>query len=168
MRKLRNLPVIILTMAGLLLSATAAKADPLTLTFASQYLNAAPGQTVAFSATVTDVGSSQVFLNADSTLLLSPLTLDDTPFLINFPLSMNPGDSYTGELFTVTVPPGVLTGLYPGSFQILGGSNATAQDEVAAANFGVNVQATPEPSTFLMLASALVVLAGILRFGRMG
>ena len=165
MRKLRNLAVISLTMAGLLLSVTAAKADPLSLTFASQYQSAEPGQTVAFDATVTNVGLSQVFLNADSTSLLSPLTLDDTPFLFNFPLSMNPGDSYTGELFTVTVPPGVLTGLYPGSFEILGGSDPNALDEVASADFGVQVTPAqaPEPSSLVLVVSGLATLGVALR-----
>lgn len=164
MKKLRNLAVISLTMAGLLLSVTAAKADSLTLVFASQYQSAAPGQTVAFYATVTDVSSGQVFLNADSTSLLSPLTLDDTPFLTNFPLSLKPGDSYTGELITVTVPSGVLAGLYPGSFEILGGSNPNAQNEVALADFGVQVvQVTPEPSSLPLLVSGLATLTVALR-----
>ena len=166
MKRLRNLPVLSLTIVVLLLAGTAAKADPLSLSLTSPYQNAVAGDTVTFDATVTDIDPTEVvYLNADSITLDSPLTLDDSPFFNNFPLSLNPGDSFTGELFTVSVPLGTSAGLYSGSFEILGGDPSDFQDVVGSANFNVdvNANAVPEPSSLVMLIIGLAGFAGVLR-----
>lgn len=165
MKSLRKLAVISLTSMGLMLTAAVAKADPLSLTFASPDPNAAAGQTISFDATVTDIGSTVVYLNGDDLIASGSLLLDDSPFLNNFPISMNPGNSDTDELFTVTVPLGTPIGFYSGSFTIIGGSDGNAQNAVGSADFGVNVSgnATPEPSSLVLLLTGVAGIAGTLR-----
>jgi hypothetical protein len=52
---------------------------------------------------------------------------------------------------------------YTGSFEIFGGSNADAGNPLAKANFQIN--ATPEPGTWILLATGLGILA-MGNFGR--
>jgi len=120
-----------------------------------------PGGGVTFDATVSapSGNSGDVFLNGDSFSVDGPLTLDDSDFFANFPLSLAPGASFTGDLFVVTVPPGTLDGAYLGSFTLLGGADGGAQDSLGTVNFSVNV---PEPSSISLL---LAGIAGFLLWG---
>jgi hypothetical protein len=69
---------------------------------ASPFQVGAFGSTVSFTATVSaaNTNTATIFLNSDSFNVEAPLSVDDTGFLTNFPLSMNPGDSVTNVLFT--------------------------------------------------------------------
>jgi len=139
---------------SLLLAGTTAKADPVTITLTAPFQTVGPaGGVVAFDATVTNNTGSAVFLNGDDFNVDSPLTIDDSPYDNNFPLFLAAGQSASGELFDANVAPGTPTGLYAGSFEILGGSDGSAQDVVGTADFDVRV--TPEPSSFLLLATGL-------------
>lgn len=163
MKSLRSLLVLSLTIAGFLLAGTAAKADPvLTLTLTQAVQIGTGGDLLTFDATVTDVSPTEVvYLNSDSASVDPPLVLDASPFFANFPLSMNPGDSYSGELFDVQIPDGTPLGLYAGSFEILGGDQSDYTDVIASADFDVKV--TPEPSSLVLLASGLAGLAVTIR-----
>jgi hypothetical protein len=150
---------IVSTMTALLLLAAPLHAASLTFDFTSSLFTAFPGQTVAFSGTVTNTGATTVFLNGDSFSFALPL--DDNPFLLNFPLSLAPSASFTGTVFQVTIPLLTSAGLYSGVFNILGGDSAAASEVLASKNFGVQVQsaAVPEPTPWaLTLAGLLVVL----------
>jgi uncharacterized protein affecting Mg2+/Co2+ transport len=163
MKSLINLPVLSLAIAGLLLAGTAAKADPLTITLAAPFQSGVMDEVpvFAFDATVTNNSSSTVYLNADDWSVTAPLTVDDSPFDNNYPLSLGAGDSFTGVLFNVDVPSGTPQGLYTGTFEILGGGPTDDTDVAGAATF--NVQITPEPSSLLLMVSGLGALAGTLR-----
>jgi hypothetical protein len=89
----------------LLLAATAAKADLLTLTLSSPFQTINESGVVTFDATVINNTGQLVYLNGDSSSVDSPLIVDDSPYNTNFPLSLAAGDSFTGELFAVDVPP---------------------------------------------------------------
>jgi PEP-CTERM motif len=162
MKSLRSLFLLPLTIVAFLVAGTAANADPLSITLDSPYQNVGPGQTVTFTATITNLDPTDtMYLNGDSFNLDAPLSLDDSGFWNNSPFSLDPSSSSGDiELFTVSAPFDAV-GLYSGSFEILGGDPSDFTDVVGSATFNVNV--TPEPSSLLLLGSGLMGLATTVR-----
>jgi hypothetical protein len=162
MKNLRNLiaPMMLLS---LLLAAPAARADAYGFTFIidNSPVYTPSGQVVEIFATVADTGPDTIYLNGDNPNVESPLTYDDSPFQLNYPLSLGPGDSYSGELLDVTVPAGTPAGTYVSDFQIIGGLNNQAQEVIGDQSFDVVV--TPEPASLLLLASGLAGVLGRMR-----
>jgi hypothetical protein len=156
MKKMKYVLLLPMTIACFLLAGAAAKADPLTITLDAPYQSG--GVSVfGFDATVTNTSASTVYLNGDFFNVDSPLTVDDSPYLNDYPLTLGAGDSASGLLFNVDVPIGTPLGLHTGYFDITGGSDGNAGDTVGEAVFDVNV--TPEPSSWLLLGSGLAALA---------
>ncbi|MDR3752448.1 MAG: PEP-CTERM sorting domain-containing protein [Terracidiphilus sp.] len=160
MRNIKKQALFAIVAIGMMYS-TGAKADSVTLTLtqATEYVSAQAGGTVTFDATVfaPTSNSADVYLNGDSFDLSAPLTLDDTDFFLNFPLDLAPGDSFTGDLFTVTVPAGVAVEDYQGSFTLQGGGDGNTYNDLATVSF--DVVATPEPSSILLLITGLIAMA---------
>ena len=160
MKDLKRLMVLSLTSASLLLACTAAKADSFSITLIPAFQT---GDRTVFASDATVVNNSDdtVYLNGDNTFVDAPLSVDDSPFNSEWPFTLGPGDSYSGLLFNVDVPPGTL-GDYSGYFQVLGGyDNSTELNTLGTANFEVEV--TPEPTTILLLGTGVLSLAGTLR-----
>ena len=89
-------------------------------------------------------------------------------FFNGYPLSLGKGSFYSGLLFTVTLPSNVASGLYHGSFSILGGADGNAENVLATVNFNVNVpgsspSAVPEPGSLLLLGTGLAGMGAAIR-----
>src|SRR5579875_3166747 len=125
------------------------------------------GGSVTFDATVSApaTNAAPVFLNGDSFNVTAPVTLDDSDFVNNFPISLAPGISFTGDLFVLTAPPHLPVGTFLGTFTLLGGPNSSATNTLGTVNFSLTTF-TPEPSSIALLLTGLAGLAMSLLWAR--
>jgi hypothetical protein len=149
-------------LAATLLLSSRAFADTIDLSLNAPAQPVTAGSTVSFFATVSAPGtnSGTVFLNGFSFNVPSPLILDDSGFFNDFPFSLDPGDSFSGVLFTITLPSNTSAGLYPVTFEILGGADIGAQDTIALVpalpvNVAPKASTVPEPESLMLLAAGL-------------
>jgi hypothetical protein len=156
-------------LAAAFLLSVPAHADTITLTLTDPIQNGSTslGSSLSFDATVSApvTNGGDVFLNSDSFNVDAPLTLDDSAFS-GFPFFLNPGDTFTGLLFTVFLPTTTANAVYNGSFSILGGADGDASNDLADVTFEVTTvpeATTPEPTTLLLLGAGLPGLAAMIR-----
>lgn len=143
-----SLMMVVLTVA---IASVPASADSITLNLTDSVAFGHGGETLSFYATLLAPAGNlnPIFLNGDNTNITGPLMLDDTPFFFNFNPVFNPGDHQTALLFTVFIPTGTATGAYTGDFQILGGLDGNAFDNISNdATFLIDV---PEPNGLLLM-----------------
>jgi len=144
--------LLVAVIAWLLLAVRPAHAQ-LDLTLLSSAQTVSVGGTATFTGTITNPADQPtMFLNGLDISVDGWLLIDPAP--LGLPVSLDGGDSFTGDLFTVTVPGGTLPGAYAGNLTITGGTDGTATDPLTPATlFTVNVvaSAAPEPTTFALL-----------------
>ena len=172
MFKMKVFSISTLALGAALLLSRPASADTISLTLASPVQSGAGGDTLSFEATVSAPGKNggTIFLNGDNFgSLASPLTSNDDGFLLGYPLSLEPGDTFSDLLFTISLPSSIIAGPYLGSFSILGGADGNAQDVLATVNFTVNAtapSAVPEPGSVWLLATGLMGVGVVMTYKR--
>jgi len=151
------------------------RADTIGITFTSSLLAGPPGSALTFNGTLSNLTASTVFLNSAGINLAGAFTpgdQDTSPFFINAPLSLT-GNGATPaiDLFTIDIPSPFTTGSYAGTFTVLGGADANAQDTSGSANFTVQAGGAPVPEPgagSLFIAASVVLFAFRLVRGRKG
>ena len=129
----------------LILTSLAAWADlAITLTPGAQLANRET-ETI-FSGTLTNTGSTDIFLNDISFNLISAtstyFTVDRNFFFASVPGVLSPGETYSGPIFKMSVLKAPL-GSYTGTVSILGGSDIFAQSSLPTVPFTVQVAHRP-------------------------
>jgi hypothetical protein len=167
--KTKQYGIIYLAVAvlGLLCFTPTVHADSVSIALTQASQSSTPGSTVTFDATLVNLSSTDtIFLNGDSSATSSLLlTVDDTPFLTNFPLSLGPGaSSGPFAFFSVLIDPSTPAGIYDfNQFSLLGGLDGSAFDTLGTAGFSVTVTpavAVPEPGEISLLFVTSLILVG--------
>jgi hypothetical protein len=167
-------------LAAIACLAVSAEAQTLDLTLVDPDASVTQGTTsIAFDAIISNPSlTTTLYLNGDGFTTSSTfLTVNDSPFDANAPISLAPGQSSGQiELFDVDLPKTIPVGTYGGSnvFSILGGADGgsgTAFGDLADTRFSVTVNSptsvmAPEIdansalSALTLLVGCLVVLRG--------
>jgi hypothetical protein len=161
MRSILKLALPAIAAIGLVFS-MAARADSLTFTLSTPIEYTPAGTDLGFDATVTApaTDTNPVYLYGDTNDVMAPLAVDDSYYILNWPLDLTPGQSYSDVLFYVDVPANATPGTYAGSFTIEAFSSATPTINVTEP---FDVVVTPEPSSLLLLLTGLAGLAFVAR-----
>ncbi|HUB82795.1 MAG TPA: PEP-CTERM sorting domain-containing protein [Bryobacteraceae bacterium] len=145
----------------LLVFAAAANADELSVNLDSSTQTGVPGEMLTFYGTLANNTGGTLFITSDSFLFDINGAVDDSPFLNNAPISIDGGDTSADfAMFNINIPSGQASGTYHGSFTVAQGSGGS--DPIGTADFEVDVTAAtvPEPASYMLLASTLVLLGG--------
>ncbi|HWN95451.1 MAG TPA: HYR domain-containing protein, partial [Methylomirabilota bacterium] len=138
--KLRFLSFILL--AGVVTNSVA----QLTLTLNTNTLAGEPGQVLSFNGTLRNESGSEIFLNGISISLGGiDLTPDESPFFLNFPISLAASQQASGVLFTVAIANTAPEQTVSGDLTVSGGTNAATLDLLTNATFQVQVLPKPGP-----------------------
>jgi len=136
----------------LLLAAAAAAhgSTLLTVNFSIPTQSGNPGDLLQFYGSLTNNTGSTVFINSDTFTFAIVGAADDSPFLLNAPISLPAfGSSGPFEFLQVLIPLGQPGGSYGGSLTVTGGATDTFQDILGSAAFQVTVNSqtpsVPEP-----------------------
>jgi hypothetical protein len=153
-----------LSVAALLamgLSSATAYGATITFTLANpnEFISLSGGSLTYFATVFAPASdTAPVFLNGDSFNVSAPVTLNDSDFFNNFPLSLAPGTSFTSALFVLTMPPNPPIGTYLGTFTLLGGADGNASGALGTVNFSLTAP-VPEPSSFMLMMMGVAGLA---------
>ena len=170
MKIIFNRTLTVIVSLGILAMVTPAQAQLSISLVPSQLGPVSPGGSISFSGTVTNTdATNEFFLNGDQVLLsgfnVGGFTIDDSAFLLGSPLSLSPSASYTGALFTLYAPSGLLSSSYAGSFTVLGGLSSFDNGPIGSQS--LSFRAVPEPGIASFLVVSFITGAGFAFRGRM-
>jgi hypothetical protein len=107
-------------------------------------LTGLPGETLTFNATLSNTGEETLFLNGLNSIMYGEgLYVDDSLFWATFPFYLDPGETFTSDMFTVEIAPDIVPDDYVGSITILGGAEEYGYEPLATQNFMVEMEGTP-------------------------
>lgn len=149
----KSSPVCLIGTFALLLAQQSAH-GALTVTMASS-VSAKRGDAIVVQGTIQNTGATTQLLNGDSitaalnnagiALPAYDLFGDDSPFAKGAPLSLSPGQQWTGNLFRLTVGIDSPTQTYVVTFSVNGGSSSTQFNNIGSGTMALTV--TNDPPT---------------------
>ena len=145
------------------LAAPLLRADTINASLVHDTLMTTAGSTITFQVNLSNLSTTDTFLNGDSFITSSSLIhLDETPFF-SLPLFIVANGSVGPvDLFNIFVAPNAAPGNYTGTFTIIGGGKSDSSIDLADLNFTVKITSSTgvaEPGTLTMLLFG-VALAG--------
>ena len=157
---MKKLSLAMLAITGALVSAAPALADTVNYSLNPVAPTVAAGGTVTFNTSILAPSSNtgSISILSDAFSCQTGCTIDDTDFN-NTPFALDPGQSYTGPLFTVSTL-STDAGVYGGFFDLTF-ADAMGSTFTDSASFDVTVgsssSVTPEPGSWLLLSTGVAV-----------
>lgn len=165
MRDQAKLVCAVMALCFVFLASKNVNADPVTFTLTDPNQVGTVGSVLTFMGSLTNVAPPTVTIVGDNfSGLPGTLTLDDSPFVINFLGQSIAGGNTLGPLavFTVTIEAGATPGIYNGLFLVFFDSDGGTDQETNFQTFSITVQQEtpiPEPMTLWLLGSGLAGIA---------
>ena len=152
-----------------LFTCSSLRAGTINVTLVSSTLTGTPGDVITFQGSLNNNSGTDMFINGAGISLagFGPADSDITGFILNATGLLSNGSSLGPVgLFTVTIPAQFSTGQYAGILSIQGGPTPNDDLLQGTTGFQVNVSSVPEPSSFSLSATTVLLALFLRRFLR--